>query len=358
MLGRKRESRTSAGRSDPTLSMSSFYGSEPIGDVVCPLCLATSGRILYRVTPGESAKVFIRPTINPEGYRELESVIGALWGGGECRQVRCDVCESVYAWPHRAGDARFYNLAFREHMRYPQNRWEFAAAAQFVARDAKGPMLELGAGDGAFVRTLRSAGVPAGAIHAVEYADAPREQIAAIDPALSAFSSLEQFLERAGPNACSHVFAFQVLEHVQQPVEYLETFRGLLQAGGLVCMAVPNPGHIETNEQSGLLLDMPPNHVTRFTVKGISALAERAGFEVVHSEVEPFVYRDWLREFLSYHFKRRVQNEGSVQHWIERKLPWRLATMAGAVLAMPSALLHSMKPNEGGSLFCVLRARG
>ena len=336
--------------------MRSIYENQPIDNVSCPLCLAHTGQVLYKVTASDSAKTFVRPAVNPEIYRELVSVITGRWGAEECRQVRCDGCRCVYAWPHRGGDARFYNMAFREHMRYPQNRWEFSAAMRFLKPGTDGPILELGAGDGAFVRKAAAAALPASGINAVEYSEAARAQLTAIDSKIKVFAGLEEFVDGATPDTYSHVFAFQVLEHVERPVDYLRTFRRVLRTGGLICMAVPNPAHIEANEQNGLLLDMPPNHITRFTVQGISSVAAQAGFEVIHAETEPFVYRDWLREFLSYHFKRRTQIDGTVQNWMERTLPWRLATIAGAAIALPSALLHSFESNQGGSLFCVLRA--
>jgi SAM-dependent methyltransferase len=312
--------------------------------------------VLYKVSAAESAQALIRAAFDNNAYRELLGVIGELWSGEDCRQVRCDRCESVFAWPHIAGNARFYNLAYTRHLRYPQKRWEFFAAARFVARDSNGRMLELGAGDGAFVRILRTFGVSANAINVVEYSDAARAQLAGIDPGLAVFSSLEQFVDSSQPHSCSHVFAFQVLEHVQQPAEHLAGFRQILRPGGLVCMAVPNPGRIEANERNGLILDLPPSHITRFTSQGIAALANRTGFEVIHTEVEPLVYREWLFEFLSYHFKRRIQDEASIQSWMERALPWRLATMGGALMALPAAISHSFEHKEGGSLFCVLQA--
>jgi SAM-dependent methyltransferase len=345
---------TVPGESKPT--MHSLYGNDPIRDVVCPLCQATTGRVLYKVTTAESARQFIRPAFDKDNYLALLGVIRDLWGADECRQVRCDTCDSVFAWPHVGGNAHFYNISYARHMRYPQKRWEFFAAARFVARDAAGSMLELGAGDGAFVRILRSAGVPAQSIHVVEYSDAARNQLAEIDARISVFSSLEHFMESAQPASYSHVFAFQVLEHVQRPVEHLAAFRRILRTGGLVCMAVPNPQRIEANERNGLVLDMPPAHVTRFTVQGVSALASRAGFELSHTEVEPFVYRTWFRDFLTFHFHRRLQSEGSIQSRMEQNLPWRWATVGGAFLALPSALRHSFGPLQGASLFCVLRA--
>jgi len=216
-------------------------------------------------------------------------------------------------------------------------------------------MLELGAGDGAFLRTLQAAGVPMSSVSAVEYSDEARKNLKRIDPSLNVFADLDQFLHASAPNSCTHVFAFQVLEHVPEPLDYLRSFGRALRPGGLVCMAVPNPGRIEANEQNGLILDMPPCHITRFTIQGVSALARQAGFELIHSEIEPLVYRAWFREFLSYHFLRRTQNDGSLQNWMETKLPWRLATIGGALLGFIPALSKSVGPKEGGSLFCVLR---
>jgi hypothetical protein len=85
--------------------------------------------------------------------------------------------------------------------------------------------------------------------------------------------------------------------------------------------------------------------MTRYTVQG--------SFQ---AKDEPFVCRAWLRDLPALHFHRSLQNEGSIRNWLESKLPWRMASPARAVLALPSASRHWFDWTGGASLFCVRRA--
>jgi SAM-dependent methyltransferase len=325
----------------------------------CPFCGQTKHRLLRVVEAEESATHFIRREHNAELHRELAAIISGLWNAESCRWLRCEGCEGEFCWPHVGGDAQFYNVAYRLHFGYPESRWEFGAALPWAPTqaDPHGRVLELGAGKGAFVRLLLAKGCPANQIFAIEYSDRARAMISEIDPALTVLAALEDaksHCDRTGV-AFTHICGFQVLEHIGRPLSMLNALHDLLAPSGVICLSVPNPPRVAFNEEHGLLIDMPPNHVSLFCVKAMAALARRAGLELEHAEAAPYAAGESFREFLAFHYKRRTHTPGSIQNWVEANAPLMLARATGGVLALPSAIRSMPGRTDGPSLFFVLR---
>ena len=328
----------------------------------CPFCGSQEATVLRTVSAQDAATHSVRPNFDPVLHKELSEAIARLWRSDHCSVMRCRRCDGVFSWPFAGGDSAFYNLTHSRAIGYPQFRWEFDVAVRWMRGSATGgkrKMLELGAGDGAFLRRLLGAGIPPGVLWAVEYSERARQALSRIDTRIHVVPSVQDLpaFSSAKRGAFTHVFAFQVMEHVSQALEYFNAFARVLAADGVLCLSVPNPARIEFNERSGLLLDMPPYHVSRLGPAAMSALSNRAGFYIEHTETEPFDFVSSLKEFLSYHYKRRVQAIGGLQNWMERYLPRRLAALMGALVALPSAGSLMLHRNDGGSLFYALRKR-
>ena len=69
---------------------------------------------------------------------------------------KCSECNFIYSFPNFAGDKKFYDFIFSDTNKYPPNRWEFIKSIEIIKNSKfKSPkILEIGSGDGAFVRKL------------------------------------------------------------------------------------------------------------------------------------------------------------------------------------------------------------
>jgi 2-polyprenyl-3-methyl-5-hydroxy-6-metoxy-1,4-benzoquinol methylase len=80
------------------------------------------------------------------------------------------------------------------------------------------------------------------------------------------------------------VTMWDVIEHVPDPQGYLERVAELLRAGGVVELATPDVGSLpaQMTGKQWIGYKLSDEHVYYFSVKTLSAMLEKAGFEVLH----------------------------------------------------------------------------
>jgi 2-polyprenyl-3-methyl-5-hydroxy-6-metoxy-1,4-benzoquinol methylase len=89
------------------------------------------------------------------------------------------------------------------------------------------------------------------------------------------------------------ITAIDLIEHVTQPLQFLQAIRKRLRPGGVVFIETPNAGSF-VYRVGGILCNLtgahprklferlfPPQHIQYFTPGSLAALAETAGFEIV-----------------------------------------------------------------------------
>jgi 2-polyprenyl-3-methyl-5-hydroxy-6-metoxy-1,4-benzoquinol methylase len=104
--------------------------------------------------------------------------------------------------------------------------------------------------------------------------------------------TLAEYVERTTPGSTDVVTAFQVLEHVADPLAFLGQARALLAPGGALAVGVP---HAHAWSIFRHPLDAPPNHLTRWSRRSLTRALDRAGFEVVTLSEQRSAYPFLLR---------------------------------------------------------------
>lgn len=97
------------------------------------------------------------------------------------------------------------------------------------------------------------------------------------------------------------VTAWQVVEHLDDPIASLNRMRELLAEDGFVVIAVPNFACWASYhfDEDWLGLDLP-RHVNHFTMQSLEKVVNRAGLQVVHKRTVP--HGGWIR-----HSARRAE---------------------------------------------------
>jgi 2-polyprenyl-3-methyl-5-hydroxy-6-metoxy-1,4-benzoquinol methylase len=297
----------------------------------CPVCFSTSARLLWSVNSNQAAQHFVLKEKDPKRFFELVSHIETLWGQTTCEVVRCNTCEFCFSNPYVGGDKQFYDLAY-DRSGYPRWNWEHQRTYEVLRRLASPNLrlLEVGAGDGSFIRRIAPEILPKEEILCTEFSEYGRRRIQEFGvECLSVDVRNLSRLELLGE--FDIVCMFQVLEHMDGLDAVFGTLRSLMKERANLFISVPNPRWIQFIELNGALLDMPPNHVGRWNRRCFAVMAEKTGFQIESYEIEQLNFLRMLKQFGKYRFLRNSQESRSLANRVTRIRERRLRLTLQAI---------------------------
>jgi SAM-dependent methyltransferase len=194
----------------------------------------------------------------------------------------CERCDLRFFLPPVAGAAGFYRQLQKIPWYYRDEKPEYDIAARYIgAADA---VLEVGAGKGAFARHIRCASY-AGLETSPDAVEIAR------DTGIDLFQEDLETHSARHPGSYDVVCAFQVLEHVADPVSFLESACRSLRSGGRLIVAVPSEDSFASIDFWDVL-NMPPHHITRWSDRSLRNAAQLLGLNLVAIDHEPLPDRD------------------------------------------------------------------
>lgn len=193
--------------------------------------------------------------------------------------------------PRITGDAKFYADLEKIEWYYLSEKWEFDRVLCGLSQSVR--ILEIGSGDGAFLAKASALGHQCVGLELNSVA-AARARAVGLDVRET---SLGELLSGLGEKF-DRVVSFQVLEHVANPIELLIEMKGALRPGGAICIAVPNVNCFASF--SNTLFDLPPHHVSRWSVVSMHRIARLLESQLHAVEEAPLeeVHFDWFSEIL------------------------------------------------------------
>lgn len=280
----------------------------------CPVCHETDALKLWETTTREAAQHFVLRTRDEGRNALLESHIAELWKGSSCQVLECTTCGFCFAHPFVAGDERFYTLAYDRALpdSYPKWKWEYErtlAALRPVAQNHHS-LLEIGAGDGAFLKRMTEI-LDKSRLLSTEFSEYGRSAIHKLGIECLPIDVRKLVSERPAERF-DFICLFQVVEHLDDLHSLFHCLQTLLNPSGNLFIAVPGSDHIRENELIGGLLDMPPNHTGRWTKKAFEHIAANHGLQVDCWETGDRTLVGGVSLNLRYYFARRMQMEGTV----------------------------------------------
>jgi SAM-dependent methyltransferase len=195
----------------------------------------------------------------------------AAIGRGDLSLVFCNGCALVWNAAFAAQlvdyDATYENSL---HLSPTFSAYAKALAARLVARYglAGRHVAEIGCGQGDFLRLLCDAGAGSGTGFDPSFAGEAADERVAVSPTRFDGGALDAALV-----CCRHV-----LEHIEQPLEFVRAVRAALSEGAPVYFEVPN-GAFQL--EHAVVWDLIYAHVATYTAPSLAAVLERAGFAPV-----------------------------------------------------------------------------
>lgn len=228
--------------------------------------------------------------------KQLNIDVGRFITDETIRLVKDPEHEIEYFLGCRSGDAVYYEELSSLPFYYMDEKWEFSVAEEIVSR-APGATLEIGSGPGHFLGRLKRYGIE----HlGLEFNQTAVEQCRE-KGVLVADLPLSEIVRRG--QTFKYVCAFQVLEHVEDPVDLVRQMLGVLAPGGALILSVPDRESFIRRFRDPVL-DMPPHHMTRWSADSFRRLASSLNCSVVDVQREPLAahhvgwyaesYFDWL----------------------------------------------------------------
>jgi 2-polyprenyl-3-methyl-5-hydroxy-6-metoxy-1,4-benzoquinol methylase len=195
-------------------------------------------------------------------------------------RLRCARCGLGWFRPALIGGPALYAALAAWPPYYRDQAWEWPLAIKILRTANVRTLIEVGAGCGAF---LSQAAPHFAQVRGLEFNEA------AIRVARSKGLAVENLPLSEIAGDAEAIVAFQLLEHLADPAEFIMSCRDRLGRGGLLVVAVPNDDGA-VGALSGDFLNLPPHHATRWRRSSLEAIAGLFGLTLVDYRVEPLSY--------------------------------------------------------------------
>ncbi|KGG14208.1 3-demethylubiquinone-9 3-methyltransferase [Prochlorococcus sp. MIT 0601] len=91
---------------------------------------------------------------------------------------------------------------------------------------------------------------------------------------------IESFISNA--KAYNFICAFEVIEHIYNPFDFLQRCNQLLKPQGILCISCPNGIGFDTKMLGSFSPSVDNEHVNLFSPAGIEIILKRSGFKVIN----------------------------------------------------------------------------
>jgi SAM-dependent methyltransferase len=225
---------------------------------------------------------------------------------------RCPNCELGIFLPQIIGTPTFYQElgAISDGVYGIEDRWEFDEAL----KDGVGwrSIIEIGSGTGAYLdRAVKTADAVG-----IEYNPDAVAQLRAKGLCVYGVDDQQELTDRKGQFDAA--FSFQVLEHVADPVAFVEACKDWVRPGGMIGLCVPNSAGIMRHYRRNMF-DLPPHHATRWSSRTLTVLAERLGLHIERIAYQPLYHYHypyviwWWKDIIrgESYFRRALRGRGT-----------------------------------------------
>ena len=198
---------------------------------------------------------------------------------------RCDTGFGFYYPFSLAGDESLYRRLETFEWNYKEDKWEHHAALPHIQIGHQ--VLDVGCGEGNFLVKARNKGARVSGIEL-------NKKAAEVAKGKGIHAHEELLQDHQRIDFYDVVTSFQVLEHVVNPLAFIENCIRVLRPGGTLIIGVPNDDSF-VGLDSNNALNRPPHHMGLWNRKSLEALATITNLDVKAFEIEPLAETDWYQ---------------------------------------------------------------
>ena len=231
-------------------------------NVLCPICSSQAQMKLE--LPVKFITNKLKEHFNAEFSGDLDIIDYSL--------MECVTCNFEFAFPLVEGSSKFYNWVTAQSTYYPNERWEYSKAIEIAKADSKNlKLVDIGCGDGNFLDFANTL------TKNIEYfgLDTTKNSV---DICLKKNHNVHcmnvlEFKMKFPNDHFDIITAFHVLEHIANPLDFINELLGLLNKDGFILLSTPySPMNFELNWFD--ILNHPPHHMGRWSLSSYQKVSE------------------------------------------------------------------------------------
>ncbi len=216
-----------------------------------------------------------------EKYKKMKTPIDVarFFNRKEVQIYRCLDTGYRFYYPFKTtGDDSFYQEMEKFPWYYMDWKWEYDVAENFIKKSDK--VLEIGCAKGAFLKKIKENGA---IVEGLEMNSSALKACIKKDLLVNT-DSIEKFSTNK-KNVYDIVCSFQVLEHVADVKNFIESSLYILKPGGLMIISVPNNDCLIFKED--VALNMPPHHMGLWEINSLIKLQNNFDMKLDSIHLEP-----------------------------------------------------------------------
>ncbi len=201
-----------------------------------------------------------------------------------------------FYYPPIMADDDFYHELSKFKWYYMENKWEFDKTIEMI--DKNNYVLEIGCGNGDFLMRLEQKGIRCLGLEFNRYSN----------PSSGGFKILNESIqnhEEEYRETYDMICMFQVLEHIYDVKEFMNSTVNVLKPGGRLIISVPNNDSFLGLDKNNML-NMPPHHMGLWNEKSLSSLEKIFRIRLLNIYFEPlqkYHFRNYLNVVVKFPLK-------------------------------------------------------
>jgi len=275
----------------------------------CPVCnyeISTDKYLLFN--PEDAARHLLDQKLDNDRFAQFEFLVSNIWGNNDCAYIDCPECRLGFAYPFIAGDKDLYSFIYNNINSYPKWKWEYQITFEEIKKridNSKSTLnlLEIGAGDGAFLRKISPELISRENIICTEYSNAGKREIEKYGINCYSLDVRDPFFVKYS-GYFDLVCVFQVLEHLDDLEGFFRRIDLITKSNSDIFIAVPNDQMTKFYNSMNCFLDIPPIHISSWNKDSLSFIAKRFGWVIKDHKIESQSYLSKAIRFIRIMFPK------------------------------------------------------